>query len=244
MSKILFILLLIISGCSFHQMSGIQSFYSNCPLPSSNSMVYTKINGGSYVKFTLRNRDIGGCSTDNMARHSAPYWERAELKQTDNLSKNQKHVITFFVKITEGFEGKDETFFQIHNYNASSPNVYPSLMLKWNSFYGGNTNFLQLSILAEGGLHYQDYHFTDYLSIGQFENDWHKVIIEISKIQATRGTVSLSIDGRQLASNLNTYFPSEGTPHIKYGIYRPGNIALPNRQSVIYFSDMILNSTF
>ena len=223
---------------SYIEINGIVSFKKDCDIPSLGSIVYEEIEGKNITKFTLQDKAIGGCSTDNMERHNAPYWERAELKQSDTLSKDLKHIITFSIKITEGFEGSREKFFQIHNYNTSYTEASPSVMLGWDS------GKLLLSILNKNMMDHTNFHFNEDISIKDFkDNKWHKIIIVISKIQDEKGTVSLLIDDIKIKTNIITYFPIEGTPHIKYGIYRPGNNVTPNNTSVISFSEISMNST-
>ena len=183
-----------------------------------------------------------------MARDYAPYKERAELKQSSTLSSNQKHIITFDIKITEGFEGFWETFFQIHNYNNFNTKLQPSIMLGWSKdiidiTLGQNEGDGKLFLFLPNRNGYDSIKFYNYLSIAEFKNKWHKIKVEMSKIQGTQGTINLSIDGEEIANNINIYFPLEGTPHIKYGIYRPGNTTVPNKKSVIYFNDIHIKST-
>ena len=64
-----------------------------------------------FVRFTLSDKDKGGCVTDKVARHRAPYWERAELKQDGTLRKNTSFSIDATLRFVEGFSGDRETFF-------------------------------------------------------------------------------------------------------------------------------------
>lgn len=66
----------------------------------------------NFLRFSLGNKDVGRCSSDNWKRNSAFYSERAELKQRIGLSKNAVYHIDFDVRFVEGFSGEKETFFK------------------------------------------------------------------------------------------------------------------------------------
>ena len=119
-------------------MSGIDKdwdvgFYSNCQLPK-NTISTIEENGNKFLRFQLKNMQKGGCSTDRQRRHSAAYWERAELKQRMNFRKDSTYEIKFKVRFIEGFEGNRETFFQIHQYSDNCK-VGPPMMLKFHNDY-------------------------------------------------------------------------------------------------------------
>ena len=62
------------------------TFYDNCGMPKGDSVSLWKEEGNSnFIRFQLGDKDYGGCSTDRMRRHGAPYWERAELGQSSTL---------------------------------------------------------------------------------------------------------------------------------------------------------------
>ena len=213
------------------------SFGRDCDLPSLSSVNSEVVDGQSVTTFTLQNGAIGGCTNDNTSRNGAPYYERAELKQTDTLSKTQRHIITFSIKIYQGFEGRRETFFQVHNWNTSYTEAAPSIMLGWN--YGK----LFLSVLKANLDDHNNLYELYSKPISEFRNDWHQIRIAIEKIQDERSSISLLIDNELIASYLTTYFPDRGTPHIKHGIYRPGNDVTPIETSVISFGDIQIMST-
>ena len=149
------------------------SFEKNCKVPKG-SIKTIKIDGEKYIQFTLKDKDKGGCSTDIKSRHGAPYWERAELAQRNTLSKKKIHEISFKVKITEGFRGERETFFQIHNYNQSSRKVYPSIMLKFDDGIFASTSTRPSNLQL-------DYMYADYqhrhlnrkdIPLANLKNEW------------------------------------------------------------------------
>ena len=213
------------------------SFEKNCKVPKG-SIKTIKIDGEKYTQFTLKDKDKGGCSTDIKSRHGFPYWERAELAQRNTLSKNKIHEISFKVKITEGFRGERETFFQIHNYNKSAKKVYPSVMLKFDDGIYGSTSTnptnLQLDFM------YGDYkHFHSNMKdfpLANLKNEWQHFKVILSKIDKNMetGYVTIYLNNDIIFNKIKTYFPKRGTPRIKYGIYRPGNLEGNNTSQIIY----------
>ena len=61
------------------------TFYENCSMPKMDSLQWIKEGKNKFIRFRLDDKHYGGCSTDRRARHSAPYWERAEVKQTNRI---------------------------------------------------------------------------------------------------------------------------------------------------------------
>ena len=104
------------------------NFYDNCGMPKYDSMRWIEEGGNKFIRFQLRDKDYGQCSTDRAARHGAPYWERAELKQNSKLSPNTKYQVRFKVRFVQGFKNLT-TFFQIHAHNSPCW-AYPPIMLK------------------------------------------------------------------------------------------------------------------
>ena len=78
------------------------NFYDNCGMPKNDSMQWIEEGGNKFIRFQLRDKDYGQCSTDRAARHGAPYWERAELKQNSKLSPNTKYQVRFKVRFVQG----------------------------------------------------------------------------------------------------------------------------------------------
>ena len=80
---ILPVLLLALSGCQTtggNDKDWNLSFYDNCGMPKFDSMQWIEEGGNKFIRFQLRDKDYGGCKSDSLQRHGAPYWERAELK--------------------------------------------------------------------------------------------------------------------------------------------------------------------
>ena len=213
------------------------SFEKNCKVPKGLIKI-VKIDGEKYTQFTLKDKDKGGCSTDKKSRSGAPYWERAELAQRNTLSKNKIHEISFKVKIVEGFKGERETFFQIHNYNKSAKSVYPSVMLKFDDgFYASTSTHpsnLQLDFMY---VDQQHYHINRKdIPLANLKSEWQYFKVILSKIDKNTetGYVTIYLNNDIIFNEIKTYFPKKGTPRIKYGIYRPGNLEGNNTSQILY----------
>ena len=127
-------------------------FSSNCPLPHHDSIYWVSESNRRYMRFTLSDGDKGGCPTDRTARHHAPYWERAELKQVGTLRNNKSYTIDATLRFVEGFSGLRENFFQIHAYNNDCKQAYPPITIKFDNTHT-NTAVLTLNALKQNKRH-------------------------------------------------------------------------------------------
>ena len=237
MKKIIFILisLCLLTSCqttSFR--SGIDkgwdvSFYSNCQLPE-NTINTIEENGNKFLRFQLKNAQKGGCSTDRVERHSAPYWERAELRQVNFLDKNSIYEIKFKVRFAKGFTGERETFFQVHQY-TSGCDAYPTLMLKFHNGY------LRLDALRLTPARGHVYYTNSNIDVQSLLDKWHdfKIIYD-----EDRKRINVSVDKVSIFSDIPFEADGCGKPHIKFGIYRPGNTYSSNNTSIVDFDDIKL----
>jgi len=208
---------------------------SNCEISSGRVKTILQ-NNTEYKQFVLNNKDLGCWSGDKGPRHGAPYWERIEYAQRDTLSKKKRHVIEFNIKIEEGFKGDRETFFQIHNYTNNNLNVYPSLMLKFN--YGMlGADFLKNEYTHVYEVVKKNVKLRD---IENYYNNFYNFKIILSNIHSNVneennfGLITIFVNGDKIFSEYPTFFPSAGTPRIKYGIYRPGNENGNNTSKILY----------
>ena len=113
-------------------------FYDNCGLPESSSVKWVTEGKETFLRFTLKNNQVGGCSSDGFSRHSAPFWERAEIKQTAALQPQKDYVLTFKIRFVKGYSFNREDFFQLHQ-GVSGCRVGPIMMLKFSeSFFKTN----------------------------------------------------------------------------------------------------------
>ena len=59
-------------------------------MPKGDSVRWVMEGENKFIRFQLRDKDKGLCGYDRRARHGAPYWERAEVKQTNIQKRNKK----------------------------------------------------------------------------------------------------------------------------------------------------------
>lgn len=204
-----------------------ETFYANARLPSKNSIKWIKENENQFLRFTLKDKDIGWSHSDRKPRHSAPYWERAELKQRMNFRKDSTYEIKFKVRFIEGFEGNRETFFQIHQYSDNCK-VGPPMMLKFHNEY--------LVLDAKRSLNHHKRYYVKKMfegpKIEELLNQWHNFKIIYSSLKKR---ITISLNNNAIFKNIEFVPYPCGIPHIKFGIYRPGNEYLPIKTSVADF---------
>lgn len=235
---ILSVLVLILSGC---QTTGGNDkdwnvhFYDNCGMPK-NAMRWIQDGENKFVRFQLRDKDYGGCSSDRIRRHSAPYWERAELKQSSTLDWDSAYELEFNVRFVKGFTGDRETFWQMHAYNSPC-NASPPLMIKFSE------GRLLFAALGEGGTGHVNYYSN--LKINDVVGKWNVFKIKFntffkSKFDTSKtAKISLFVNGNEIIPSVPYGMKTCGTPHFKFGIYRPGSLA-GNNLSVADFDKIKL----
>ena len=204
-----------------------QTFYDNCQMPNKDSLTWITKNNNNFLRFSLGNKDVGRCSSDNKKRHSAPYWERAELKQRVGLSKNAVYQIDFEARFIEGFSGKRETFFQIHQ-GVRGCRVGPLVMLKFNN---SELN-LQIKTSDTKSMTYRRMDW----KINELLGEWHKFRIIFDTISKK---LSISINSDPVFNTISKLSEC-GIPHLKFGIYRDGSMDLKNRTSVVDFDKLVM----
>ncbi len=169
--------------------------------------------------FEISHGDVGGCPTDNRARHSAIYWERAELRSS-NFTTGRTYEFSFEAKFDPAARSSHRTtFFQIHSWNRGCTGCGPMLMIKANS--GGSI-----------GAHLQsrDGHHARY-GLGITRNavaaDWRAFKIRVGTSPGFN-RISIWVDGRKVLSDGRVFLNPKGKPYLKIGLYRPGSSrALP-----------------
>jgi len=189
-----------------------ETFYANARLPSKNSIEWISEEGNQFLRFRLKDKDKGWSHTDRKARHSAPYWERAEVKQRKSLNKSNLYEIDFLVRFVEGFNGNRENFFQIHQSNDGC-RISPVIMLK----------FSEVTMFGEWTF-----------NISENKGKWinFNILLDLNNQSYT-----IKIDNKLFVEDRGFRKPLKGCgiPHIKFGIYRPGNIIKPNNLSIVDF---------
>ena len=72
------------------------------------------------------------------------------------------------------------------------------------------------------------------ITVNDFLNKWMNFKIVISKIINEKGVVTIFINDNIVFDKVVVHFPKRGTPRIKYGIYRPGNLKGNNTSQILY----------
>ena len=179
-------------------------FYDSCVLPESSSVKWVTEGKETFLRFTLKNNQVGGCSTDAIARHSAPYWERAEVKQTSLLLPDKDYVLTFKIRFVKGYSFNREDFLQLHQ-TVPGCKVGPIMMLKFSeSFF--KTNHSMETIMRS----------TD---VDDLRGKWVDVRLEFNPSKS----YDFYLDGKKLIDDGYVRFYECGKPFFKIGIYRPGD---------------------
>lgn len=190
-------------------------FRGSCPNPPGT----LGRSGGGYV-VTLRHGAVGGCASDKRPRHSAPYWERSELRSTD-FAKGPTYRFEVDVKFDPETRSSDRTtFFQIHQYRKTTcERCYPAVMLK---AHGDGT--IHAAILATSTNHRV---VQLGLSRAAIAGRWARFSILLGTGGGMQ-PVTILLDGRKLYSGRALIEPG-GAIFMKTGLYRPGSVsgALP-----------------
>jgi hypothetical protein len=203
-------------------------FYDNCGMPKSDSVRWIEKGNNKFIRFQLGDKDYGNCGSDRRARHGAPYWERAELKQTTGLNRNLKYELEFTVRFVEGYAGSREDFWQLHA-TSRNCNIGPPIMIKFDD------GFLTLSSKREDGGSNKR---TSSVKIDNLIGKWSNVKMKFDT--SGNSEVSLSLDDKEVFSNIPYWVEPCGIPHFKFGIYRPGNKYKKNNRSVVDFDKIKL----
>ncbi|MCY4488135.1 MAG: heparin lyase I family protein [Deltaproteobacteria bacterium] len=186
------------------------TFYENCDLPEYASTQWLREKGERFLRFTLKNGQVGGCRSDNRFRSRALYWERAEIKQTTTLEKDHDYSLTYRVRFVKGFDNDREDFLQLHQ-SVSGCRGGPLVMVKFSSGYllGATKRFFVEEVLGK----------------------WVSVRFDFNPARS----YDLYLDGKKVVDNKTIHRQRAcGEPHLKIGIYRPGDAeATGHRLSVM-----------
>ena len=209
-------------------------FLVNCAMPRTDSVRWVE-EDRRYLRFTVSDKDKGGCSTDKTARHSAPYWERAELKQVGTLKANKTYTIDMTLRLVEGFGGDREAFFQVHAYDKQCKQAYPPVMIGFDSV------FTDTAVLALRSLQSNKRHniYRSDMPIEELLGEWVdlKLILDTTDDE---GNVTMVVDGEELFSNIPFWVEYCGVLHLKFGLYRPGDLS-GNVRSIVDFDAINVN---
>ncbi|WP_137703297.1 heparin lyase I family protein [Marimonas lutisalis] len=213
-------------GRSYKDNDWNKTAYDNCGLPvvrgEKRSVDWVRVGGDKKIRMTLRERDVGLCFTDAKVRHGAPYWERAELKQSDDLPIGRIHRVQFETIFLEGFTGERETFFQFHGWNGNC-HAYPPLMLMFNR---GWLEVHALQNVSGSGIVGSSRGF--HRNVARKPINIRSVLgktLQFSIDFDTRtrpGRLSVLVNGSPLVEDAPIGYARCAKPHFKFGVYRPG----------------------
>lgn len=209
----------------------------NCEHPRSDSAQWMLQGERQFVRFQLRDGDIGGCPTDNDATHSdafdKPYSERAEWTGDAFTERDATYHISFDVRFVQGFE-QDQlsaTFLQIKD----CPNSRVPVQVKlggWKKATGGRAKMaFSLGPQSDGGEY-----FSQFLSRDPVDNRWHRIDAFFST--GNTHSFELQLDGSTILPR--TEFPDFfecGRPRLHIGIYRSGDLA-GNAHSIVDYDNL------
>ena len=170
-------------------------FYENCDLPDSSSIRWVTEGKETFLRFTLKNGQVGGCSSDGTRD---PYRERAEMKQASTLMKGDTdYVLTFRARFVKGFTYNRESYLQIHQ-SVVGCRVGPAMMFRSLGGYFGGAHITEI--------------------IGKWINV--RLHFNLEKKQH-----ELYFDDKKIFSSGYYFREVQpcGEPHFKFGIYRPGD---------------------
>ncbi len=196
-------------------------FYDNCGLPDSSSVRWVTEGNETFLRFTLKRKQLGGCSTDALARHGAPYWERAEIKQASTLNRDADYTLTFKVRFVKGFSHQREGFFQMHQ-STRDCRVGPPLMFKFSNKH----------LTAK----YWHERFKRKVHINELIGKWIDVKLEVN---FTESNYNLIFNEENLLAKEEFAVEPCGKPHFKFGIYRPGDEDVASERISIFDIDKI-----
>ena len=188
-------------------------FYDNCGFPESSSVRWVTEGKETFLRFTLKNKQIGECSTDATRD---PYRERAEIKQSSTLIKDADYTLTFRVRFVKGFTFHNESFLQIHQ-GVAGCRVPPLLKLE----------FIR-----------KRFRWNPLLQIEQITGKWIDVKLNFN----TSKWYDLYFDDKKIVDTGGYWRQAPcGEPHFKFGIYRPGDEgASGERISIVDFDKINL----
>ena len=226
-------------------------FYDNCGFPSNKNLSWVKENNNKFLRFQVGDKQIVKCSSDKKVRNGAPYWERAELKQKDIFKKNTSYEVKFKARLIEGFQNDYEYFFQIHGYSSKNCNT-PILFLQTK---GKNKH---LRLLLRKYASERDRNIPNLIKKGSFKkyklatNNNHRIFVKdilnkwvniklLIHFKKTDGLLDMYFNEEKVIENQSFDMLRCHTPHIKFGIYRPGNNLKKNLTSIIDFDKFIIN---
>lgn len=217
-----------IEGIEFK--NSIPAHRINCGVPTEDSISY--FDGG--IKFKLKDKDIGKCSTDPFPLKSyKPYSERAEIVFSRKLERNRTHRISFQMKIVQGYSipNRHETWFQI---KCGPTSKVPVMAYMQNGTYP-----FQFSLAAGT----ENSKFIDKTNPVLLKKSvWQPV--EIVFKNAEESEISLTVNDFSVLrqQRFKQVKDCKQVETLRIGIYRSGSEAFKNFTSEIMYKDIVIET--
>ncbi|MDX8346511.1 hypothetical protein SLH49_00820 [Cognatiyoonia sp. IB215446] len=190
-----------------------------------------------FLRFQLRDGDIGNCPTDNDTAHSQrfnkPYSERAEWRGPAFSPEPGDYELSFNVRFLQGFDQTrvDETFFQIKDCPTSAVPVMAKIG-QWDTTRGPRAR-IKFELGPGTGNTRQH---SQFISNDVLDGAWHQVTAQFYTGEPMR--LAVQIDGvpvlRETAFGVGFQC---GQPSLRIGIYRPGDLD-GNRHSIVDYDSI------
>ena len=183
------------------------TFYDNAGMPSRESVKWVTNNKETFLRFRLKDGDIGKAPSDPVERRNIKYMERAELKARNYFKKDSRYDISFSVRFVEGFKGKKEYWFQIHQWLKNCYDQRPPVLLSFDR------SILRMDTLLDEK---SRENYKSNIEINELYGKWNEVKMYLD---LKDNFISISFN-ENIIFNEKIYVSKCGAPHIKFGIYR------------------------
>ncbi|WP_137703296.1 hypothetical protein [Marimonas lutisalis] len=219
------LLLMVSSGAKakdFHDADWNWKAEPKCGFPKRDSVRWMRQGERRFLRFQVRDGDIGKCNTDNDKAHGKkfkkPWSERAEIKGPA-FKEEGIYKVSFDVRFVQGFDQNrtSTTFFQIKDCPDSRVPVM-AMLGGWNKRNGGPAKFgFSLAVSSPGHKW-----ISRPISPDPVDNRWRKVEIIFENYSTQALTVSVGGKTWLPRTTFQNIFYC-GRPTLDLGIYRAGD---------------------
>lgn len=189
---------------------------NSCP-PPNREAYYER---DSVMTFTLKNGDIGTCSTDKNATNSrtgTPYMERVEVSGK-NMEQGGRYLFSAEVHFDPDFRsGHKTTFFQVHQWNQETCKCGPYVMMTLQ-----NSGDVYAWVLKADHSH-QKYRIENWHR-RNFVDMWVEVAVDIDT--SDKSNVVIYLGGEKVLET-DVLVQERGNVFAKTGLYRHGSVKYP-----------------
>lgn len=193
-------------------------------------VTWTSENGNRFIEFKLEGGRPGHGTGDGNRRHGAKYWERNEYTGERRMGKNNPYELTFEFRIIEGFNGKGETFFQVHSWDQHCQ-YKPQIMVKFDNS--------RLRIYSK--IKNEQHRVTQVdANVDDFKRKWTQ--FKVVAMPVNEDLVQYEFSGPLFKNSVvvTAHLDDCSNQNLKFGIYRPGPESGRNETSIIQFDKIQL----